>query len=397
MTRRPREIHAPEGAAVGPTVAPRPATRVLALTRYDSLGASSRIRFFQYVESLRHLGVEVDVHSLLDHTYLERRYTGRPASRLQIAARYAQRVCRVLAARSTDVLWIEYELLPWLPHGFERGLLSLGRPYVVEYDDAVFHRYDRSMSAVVRLLLGRKLDRLMEGAAAVIVGNDYLAERAMNAGARVIETIPSVVDLRRYPIGEHALPCPNRQSGMTVGWIGSPTTARYLNDALPAFQRAAAETPIRLVVVGAPGFGAGQASERLEIEARPWSEADEAAQIRAFDVGVMPLPDNAWERGKCGYKLIQYMACAKPVIASPVGVNRSIVEPGVSGWLASTTEEWVCALASARDDALRERMGAAGRARVERDFALDVTAPRLARVLAEAGAVRDSGLGSPCP
>ena len=118
---------------------------------------------------------------------------------------------------------------------------------------------------------------------------------------------------------------------------------------------------------------------------RDWDEATETGEIGKFDVGIMPLPDNPWERGKCGFKLIQYMACGKPVVASPVGVNREIVVDGVNGFLASSHDEWVRALERLKSDPeLRRTMGANGRRMVEEKYCLQVTAPRLHRLLLEA-------------
>ena len=123
----------------------------------------------------------------------------------------------------------------------------------------------------------------------------------------------------------------------------------------------------------------------LHPEIRRWTEQTETADIADFDIGIMPLAEGVWERGKCGYKLIQYMACARPVIASPVGVNRSIIDDGASGLLASTEAEWRSALERLRDDQpLRDRMGRAGRARVESEYSVTAVAPRLAELLRRA-------------
>ncbi|MGA9469887.1 MAG: glycosyltransferase family 4 protein, partial [Candidatus Macondimonas sp.] len=120
----------------------------------------------------------------------------------------------------------------------------------------------------------------------------------------------------------------------------------------------------------------------VDVERLPWQLDAEAEMLRRCDIGVLPLDDTPWERGKCGYKLIQYMACAKPVVASPVGVNRQLVEPGVNGYLATTSADWTRALNQLREDAaLRARLGEAGRARVAADYDLQVTAPQLANLL----------------
>jgi glycosyltransferase involved in cell wall biosynthesis len=121
------------------------------------------------------------------------------------------------------------------------------------------------------------------------------------------------------------------------------------------------------------------------VETRSWSEETEVKEIQGFDVGIMPLPDEPWERGKCGYKIIQYMACGKPTVASPVGVNQHIIAEGVDGFLAATPVQWVQALRTLRHDhGLRGRMGKAARRKVEREYSLQVTAPRLASLLRSA-------------
>jgi glycosyltransferase involved in cell wall biosynthesis len=121
---------------------------------------------------------------------------------------------------------------------------------------------------------------------------------------------------------------------------------------------------------------------KIATDIRPWTEDREVDDILDFDVGIMPLRDGLWELGKCGYKLIQYMACGRPVVASPIGVNRQIVEHGVNGYLAATADEWVIALRTLRDDqGLRDKLGRNGRKKVEGHYCLQVTAPRLAELL----------------
>jgi glycosyltransferase involved in cell wall biosynthesis len=126
----------------------------------------------------------------------------------------------------------------------------------------------------------------------------------------------------------------------------------------------------------------GAGNKPLPFTFRDWSEANEVADIQAMDIGMMPLHDDPWALGKCGYKLIQYMACGLPVIASPVGVNRDIVEHGVNGFLASTEQEWRSAIEQLLSDAsLRERMGKAGRTKVEAHYSIQQVGPRIAKLI----------------
>ena len=135
---------------------------------------------------------------------------------------------------------------------------------------------------------------------------------------------------------------------------------------------------MRLVVIG----GKAPCIKNVDVIELPWNEDDEVNEINNFDIGVMPLPDSPWERGKCGFKLIQYMACGLPVIASPIGVNSEIVEHGVNGFLVETVEEWESSLRTLMGDPeLRHRMGQAGRVKIERQYSLQVTCPVITSVI----------------
>ncbi len=345
---------------------------LLALTRYDKLGASSRLRLLQFIPGLEARGIAVEIAPLFDDSYLEALYGGGKTRGIAFAA-LARRFGQRAAMRRADLVWIEKEILPWLPWAIERALLPRDVPYVCDYDDAVFHNYDLHRSGLVRRLLGHKLDRLMGRAALVVAGNEYLAARARKAGTARVEIVPTVVDADRYATRDTA----PGGAPLNIGWIGSPSTwDDYMRPRLGMFGASAARHGARLLAVGA------SPTEHPQLDIRPWSEAGEVSQIQQMDIGLMPLTDTPWARGKCGYKLIQYMACGVPVIASPVGVNREIVEHGVNGFLAGSDAEWQEALDRLlTDSALRRTMGAAGRRKVEERYSLHVWGPRLADML----------------
>jgi len=353
--------------------------RVLALTRYGRKGASSRMRFEQFIPALAELGVDVEIVPLLRDEYIERLYSRRPKAVWQILGDYLRRLPWLFQARRFDLLWIEKELFPELPAWFERLLTLFNIRYVVDYDDAIFHNYDLSANPW-RHMLRYKIDGVMRNSKLVVCGNAYLADRAKATGATRVEIIPTVIDLDRYSVKMKSLSEP-----LVIGWVGSAATVKYLDIALPALQLLAKEYPVQLRVVGADFTAPG-----LDIDCRPWSEQDEVQQIQAFDIGIMPLADSPWERGKCGYKLIQYMACGIPVVASPIGVNEEIVEHDASGYLASGTNAWVDALRNlAVDPDLRYQFGMRGRKLVEDSYCLQVVTPRMRSLFEEV-----SGLGS---
>ncbi|HEY3373555.1 MAG TPA: glycosyltransferase family 4 protein [Candidatus Aquicultor sp.] len=346
---------------------------VLLLTRYSRSGSSSRLRFYQYLPALNAESINVTIAPLLSDGYIDDLYSGRKKSVAPILSSYLRRIRDVLKSKQFDVLWIEKEIIPWAPAWAEAILARLKVPYVVDYDDATFHAYDTNTNPVIRRLLNKKIDHVMKNASLVVAGNEYIAERARTAGARRIEWMPTVIDLNRYPL----MQAPPNQV-FTIGWIGAPVTARYLELVQPALAEICKDGNARLVLVGAGNIKLSD----VPTKALCWSEETEVSEIQGFNVGIMPLANNHWERGKCGYKLIQYMACAKPIVASPIGINQRIVAHGVNGFLASTKEDWVEALRELRDKpALQETMGKAGRAQVEKRYCLQVTAADMAALL----------------
>ncbi len=347
---------------------------ILLLSRYDNLGASSRYRSYQYIPYLRKEGIEITAAPLFDNDYIKDLYAGRKKNLLKIFKAYAKRIINLHYANNFDLIWIEKEALPWFPAWIEHNLGLTKATYIVDYDDAIYHRYDQHHFKLIRWFLGQKIDRIMQYATFVLVGNEYLLGRAKKAGAKRVGVLPTVIDLRKYPITFF-----NNNDIFTIGWIGSPITSHYLKLVIPALEEICKNNTARLVLIGAKR---DDLPTNIPVKYVSWSEETETKEIQKFDVGIMPLPDNAWERGKCGFKLIQYMACGKPVIGSPVGVNRKIIKHGINGYQAKNIDEWIWAINKLKDDPkLRQKMGKVGRKIVERNYCLQVTAPKLLKIL----------------
>jgi glycosyltransferase involved in cell wall biosynthesis len=358
--------------------------RILLLARYGRLGASSRVRFEQFLPRLKAAGHEVVSAPLFDDDYLTALYGEGRRKTTAVLAAYANRLGVIRTRGHYDLVWMEKEALPWMPASFEAWLLRGSPPMIVDYDDAVFHRYDQHPSPLIRGLLANKIDRVMEAASVVVAGNDYLADRAREAGARRVVVLPTVVDLARY-----RAPPPANDGPPVVGWIGTPLTASYLEELRPALTSFAETGAAKVVLIGA----GEQVLAGLPAERVGWREESEASDIARLDIGVMPIPDEPFERGKCGYKLIQYMAQARPVVASPVGVNVKLVKESGAGFLANTKQEWWDGLLKLVTDAeLRRKMGNAGRREVEKNYCVEVIAPELLdlfrEVIAQASARR---------
>jgi glycosyltransferase involved in cell wall biosynthesis len=207
----------------------------------------------------------------------------------------------------------------------------------------------------------------------VIAGNAHLASHAREL-ARRVEVIPSCVEPDSQPIRDHG-----PRDVVTVGWIGSRSTSTYLDEVLPMFSELNSKTlRMKLVAVGAT---LSYAAPWLEV--RPWSLSSQHEDLASFDIGIMPMPDNEWTRGKCGYKILQYFAAGVPAVASAVGVNTTLVGDG-RGMLARTRDDWMRALVELADDAeVRRQMGTTARAFAEREYSYRRWAPELATLLRE--------------
>ena len=348
--------------------------KILALTRYESLGASSRYRFYQYFPYLREKGCTITSQALLSNNYIKHLYYNHPFPLASIFTSYLKRIYLLLQKNKFDLIWLQQEAFPWFPWWFEQLLVGARVPVVVDYDDAFFHRYDLNSSFLVKILLGKKIDNVMKNANRIIVGNEYLADRAKKNNCQNIEVIPTVVDLSRYRVKSNY-----KSDKFTIGWIGSPKNVKYLQKIENVFNFFH-EDEYQFVFIGI---------EEIELDnsnyiVKKWDERTEVDEIRNFDVGIMPLTDNPWERGKCGFKIIQYMACGIPVVASPVGVNTDIIEHGINGFLAYSDDEWKEYLIKLKNDVyLRENMGMNGRKKIEKQYSDCIIAPNMLRIFNE--------------
>ena len=341
--------------------------RILAQTAYPPTVASARVRVVNHGPFLARLGISLDYQPALDEG--EYALLLSPSSPLRKAAVLAASASRVRRAPRCDLKLIHrLRLLAPFP-----GLDPPRTLDVYDFDDALFLG---SAAPVNRRFAwakqeARRCIACLRRARLVLAGNAFLADVARRH-ARWVEVVPSCVDPERQPVHSH-----QASEVLTAGWLGSHTTSPYLAQVLPVFARLnERRTRVRLVVIGA------DTGVRADwIEHRPWSLERERADLAALDIGVMPLPDTDWARGKCGYKLLQYFAAGVPAVASPVGVSREMIG-GDHGLLASTSEEWLAALARLSNDAdERRERGAAARAFVEREYSYQRWAPELATVL----------------
>jgi len=354
--------------------------RVLALVPYvHDTAPGQRFRIEQWEPELRAQGVELTFEPFEDEAMHEVMFsTGSSGSSSSLSSKVAavgramgRRVRRLRRLGDFDAAYVFREASLLGPPVFERWLHRAGLPYVFDFDDATW--LPPPGSSLSALKYPQKTRTLCRLAASVMAGNPYLASYARRFNDNVAY-VPTTIDLSTYTlrsVGRSA------DEPVVIGWSGSTSTVAYLEGLRPALTRLARDRQFRLRVIGTPRFDL----PGVDVCATPWRSATEVEDLRDIDIGLMPLPDDPWARGKCALKALQYMALGIPAVCSPVGVNADIVRDGDNGFLASTDDEWVDRLSRLLDDAsLRASIGAAGRRTVEEDFDGRVQARRVAEI-----------------
>lgn len=353
--------------------------RVLGLSTLPEEGASARFRIFQFAPALRENGIELAVEPFYSPEFFRILY--REGELFQKGAMFLKQLrarWHLMKRRHEyDLFLVHREALPVGPPVIERMLAKeVKKPLVFDFDDAIYlpnvsdaNRFWGSMK------WPRKVAEIIRGSCQVIAGNDYLAQYADQFN-KSVTVIPTCVDTDRF------VPTGRRHPGLSVpvlGWIGSPTTLPYLLDIRHSLCRIAASGRFVLRVAGT---GRRVEIPNVTVANEPWSIEREVSLFNTCDVGLYPLRDDPWTRGKCGFKAIQFMACGVPVIASAVGVNRTIIQDGINGFLARSASEWEEKIGwLLADPALREKLGKAGRQTVVERYSLSSQAPVLTSVL----------------
>ena len=359
--------------------------KVLALSPIPEEGAGCRFRISQYLPYLASQGIDVTVRSFYTRDFFRLVYRRGHFLRksLVFLGLLARRLAVLRELDQYDLVWLYREAVPIGPLVIERAIARRGLPIVYDFDDAIFLPNVSEANKAISFLkdTGRPA-RIIAFARHVVVGNEFLGAYARKYNPTVT-VVPTAVDTTRFAprAGRERLP----ETGPVVGWIGSPTTYHYLEDMAGVLKEVAGRHRFTLKVSGA---GKPVHFDGVSVEEVTWALEREVELFNTCDIGVYPLEDDDWARGKCGFKAIQFMACGVPVVAAAVGVNREIIRDGENGFLASSPREWAEKIERLLTDAsLREKFSAAGRRTIEERYSLRVTAPRLAKILQEAVAV----------
>ena len=344
--------------------------RVLVLAPYPlDRAPSQRFRWEQYIGPLRARGIELEPSCFLDQrgmavVHAPGEWPVKVSATLHGAVR---RVRDLVSARRYDLVLVHREALPVGLATVERLLAALRVPYVFDFDDAIY--LGATSAANQRLAFLRGADKtavIARKSNLVFAGNEHLAQWARRVGARAT-IVPTTIDTDAYTPLDRSGASPDKP--LCIGWSGSMSTIAHLELLAPTLRELQRERGIAIKVIG----DAGYAIDGATVEAVGWKAATELEDLRSIDIGVMPLPDDEWARGKCGLKALQYMALGIPTVMSPVGVNSEIASDGAA-LLASTPAQWMEALRLLLDDPeLRERVGRAGRTRVLGEYSVTAT------------------------
>jgi glycosyltransferase involved in cell wall biosynthesis len=360
--------------------------KVLFLVPYPLDSApSQRFRFEQYFRYLDERGIEYKAQSFLDNKAWKVLYSqGKKWQKfLSVVRGFFRRDWQMLTIWSYDVVFIHREAAPIGPPLYELWIKLWGKKIIYDFDDAIWLPNTSDENRVVAgLKWHSKVAEICSWAWKVSVGNEYLADfgRRNILDQEMVVVTPTTIDMGYHKSGGSTLrPFDQAQGGsgrlgprdslpLVIGWTGTHSTSAYLEGIYSALETLNKKYNFKFLVISNK-----QPSRQLAVDSwQEWQKETEIEDLDQIDIGIMPMPDNDWTRGKCGFKALQFMALGKPVVASPVGVNTEIIQDGVNGFLASAEEEWVEKLSRLIEDPeLRERLGKAGRKTVVERYSVE--------------------------
>ncbi|MBT4776341.1 MAG: glycosyltransferase [Crocinitomicaceae bacterium] len=266
-------------------------------------------------------------------------------------------------ANQFDIIFIFRDALPTGSIKYEKKMRASGAKLIYDFDDAIFILNVSSGNKSLSFLKKpKKTGKIIELCDLIIAGNQYLAEYATLFNPNV-KVIPTTIDTKEYTRHE------KKNTGVCIGWSGSVTTIEHFKLALPFLEKIKLKygSKVYFKVIGDENY----LNKHLEIIGTPWNKKNEVKELSEFDIGIMPLPDDEWAKGKCGLKGLQYMALEIPTIMSPVGVNSEIINNGKNGFIASTNQDWIDKLSVLIDqNETRSKMGIEARKTVVDSYSI---------------------------
>ncbi|MFW5793783.1 MAG: glycosyltransferase family 4 protein [Bacteroidota bacterium] len=339
--------------------------KVYFLTKYHREGPSSRYRSFNYIRYFENAGLNPEYRPLFYEGYVSDIYQSKRSVK-KIIFSYLKRMWFLLQpVNKSSFFIIEKELFPGVP-GFIEKLLLFNKKYSIDYDDAVFTRYEKN------LFLKNKHLSIGKKARLITVGNHWYFSQFPPDKTNCVY-LPTVIDQHKYPEKKYAEnPVP------VICWIGTPSNMNYVQQIIPVFkhlQKKGIDFIIRVI-------GAEIVHPDIKIENLKWNEDKEYEYLASSDIGIMPLNNTKWEKGKCGFKIIQYMISGIPVIASPSPANLEIINKKELGYIASNDNTWMKSLEKLlRDAELRKKIGNEGRSYIKKNYSYHVWGPKYAALI----------------
>lgn len=328
---------------------------------------SQRYRFEQYFDYLEENGLQCHLSYLINAADDQKLYlTGHYLAKLRIFLKsWLARLMDLRRINYYDFIFIQREAFMTGNTYFEKRLAKSGKPLIYDFDDAIWLLDENDANRRLAFLKNPgKIAKIIALSDQVVAGNNFLAEYAQQYNSNVT-IIPTTIDTNRYvPVEKPA------SKKVVIGWTGSFSTIKHFEDILPVLSQLKEKygNKLSFEVIG----DANYINETLGITGRKWQSATETDDLARFDIGIMPLPDNEWTRGKCGAKGLQYMGMGIATVMSPVGVNTEIIEDGVNGFLAATNNEWFDKLSRLIEQPdLRQKLGKAGRQTVENNYSVE--------------------------
>jgi len=354
--------------------------KILFLVPYPSEGPSNRYRVEQYFSYLDKCGIAYSLHPFWSSSAFKVLYK----KGYRIRKMYffimgtLRRLMDLMGSFKYDIVFIHRESYPIGGAFFEKIFRFFNKRIIFDFDDAIFMKASsRHNSFIERYKKPAKIAEIIRISDHVIAGNAHLAEFSVRRNPNT-HIIPTSIDTDKY----HPVFKDKADRKVVVGWMGSVTTSDFLDPMADVFKTLAGKYDnLEFKIIG----GSASFDSLPNITRKQWSHENEISDLGSFDIGIMPMPDNEWTRGKCAFKAILYMSMGIPTVCSPVGVNKDIIKDGKNGFLANGKTEWIdkiSRLVESRD--LRDEMGAAGRMTIEKGFSISVNAPKLIEVINQA-------------
>lgn len=337
---------------------------------------SQRFRFEQYFEYLGHNGFSCKLSNIITEKDDRFLYTsGHYAYKLWVFLKsFFKRLRDVIRSFKYDIVFVQREAFMTGTILFERLFKLSGAKLVFDFDDSIWLKDESPVNNKLNWLKNpSKTSKIIAISDLVIAGNEYLADYARQFSTNV-SIIPTTIDTKKY------YPHEKKSKTIVVGWSGSFSTVKHFESALPALRilKEKYQNQISYKLIGDGTYR----NEELDIKGLPWKEKSEIQELSEIDIGIMPLPDDQWSKGKCGLKGLQYMALGIPTVMSPVGVNSEIIQEGVNGFLAKNTEEWVEKISLLfESNELRKKIGISGRETVEKNYSVEANQQRYLKYL----------------